>query len=129
MASKYDLLMSIHPNYVEKILSGEKKFELRKIQPYGRFDKIYIYSTSPVKKVVGEVRNVKIFVGPPETIWTVTKDANCVNKEDYDIYFKNSKTAVAFELNDILKYETPKELSDFGLTNPPQMFQYILEKE
>ena len=39
------ILLSIHPEYVKKIISGEKKWEFRKVLPKGRFDTIVIYST------------------------------------------------------------------------------------
>lgn len=48
-----NIILSIHPEYVEKILAGEKTVELRRLLPRQNVEKIYIYSTSPVKKIVG----------------------------------------------------------------------------
>ena len=44
------ILLSINPEYAEKIMDGSKKFEFRKRKCKRRVDKIIIYSTSPVKK-------------------------------------------------------------------------------
>ena len=50
------VLMSIKPKYVEKILSGEKKYEYRKTLLKKDVESILVYSTSPVKKVVCEIK-------------------------------------------------------------------------
>ena len=49
------VLMSIKPKYVEKILSGEKKYEYRKTLLKKDVESILVYSTSPVKKVYGNI--------------------------------------------------------------------------
>ena len=46
------LLLSIKPEYVEKILQGEKKFEYRKRLAKEDVSYIYVYSTAPSMKVV-----------------------------------------------------------------------------
>ena len=48
--------MSINPEYVEKILSGTKKYEFRKSKCKREVSEIIIYSTAPVSKVVGKVK-------------------------------------------------------------------------
>ena len=49
------ILLSINPRYVEKILSGEKKYEFRTRIAKRKVDSILIYSTAPVKRVLAEV--------------------------------------------------------------------------
>ncbi|HDT8147195.1 TPA: hypothetical protein RD696_002696, partial [Enterococcus faecalis] len=48
------ILLSIHPKFVDKIMTGEKKFEFRRVIAKRNPNKIIIYSTSPVCKVIGE---------------------------------------------------------------------------
>ena len=55
MSKTSKIIMSIHPEFVDKIIKGEKKFEYRKTQPRGWIDNLVIYSTYPVKQVVAEV--------------------------------------------------------------------------
>lgn len=50
-----NIILSIKPEFVEKILSGEKKYEYRKKVCKESVEKIYIYATAPIKMVVGEV--------------------------------------------------------------------------
>lgn len=46
------ILLSINPEYVEKIFSGTKKYEYRKnIFKNKEVKTILIYSTSPIKKI------------------------------------------------------------------------------
>ena len=49
------LLLSIKPEYVEKILQGEKKYEYRKRLAKEDVSYIYVYSTAPSMKVVASV--------------------------------------------------------------------------
>ena len=48
-----ELLLSIRPEFVEKIISHEKKYEFRKRIFRKNVDKIFIYSSSPEKKIIG----------------------------------------------------------------------------
>ena len=44
------LLISIHPKFVEKILTGEKRFEFRKHIPSCEISHILIHATTPEKR-------------------------------------------------------------------------------
>ena len=48
------ILLSIKPEYAEKILSGEKRYEFRRKLCKREIDKIYIYATRPVQKVIAD---------------------------------------------------------------------------
>jgi len=48
--------LSIKPEYVEGILNETKKFEFRKRLADKSVERIIIYSTLPIKQVVGEVQ-------------------------------------------------------------------------
>ena len=120
------ILISINPKYVDEILSGRKKYEYRKIKPKkDNIDKIIIYSTSPVMKVVAEVSITKILEGTPQEIWDITKEYSGVTKEFYDSYYKNKNKAIAYEIGEIKKYNIPKDLSEIGINYVPQSFIYI----
>jgi len=50
-----NLLISIHKEHVDKILAGEKRWEYRKSifrKPKNEINKVYIYCTSPVEKII-----------------------------------------------------------------------------
>lgn len=119
------ILLSIHPEYVNRIISGEKKWEFRKVLPKGRFDTIVIYSTYPVRKVIGEVECTGIFMGTPAKVWEETKDCRGIEKDKYFSYYRDVKEAVAFRLGNVTIYEVPKTLEELGLSNAPQSFVYL----
>ena len=61
------ILLSINPEYVEKILLGQKKYEYRKVKPSRKdIDKMIIYSTAPVKMIVAEVYIEDIIIERPD---------------------------------------------------------------
>jgi len=47
-----NVLLSIKPKYVDLILNGEKKYEFRRKIFRNETNKVYVYCTSPVKKIV-----------------------------------------------------------------------------
>lgn len=55
------VLLSIKPEYAQKIFAGEKKYEYRKrIFKRNDVDMIVVYVTKPVGKVVGEFEIAEI---------------------------------------------------------------------
>lgn len=120
------ILMPINPEYVDQILSGRKKYEYRKVKAKRKnIDKMIIYSTSPVMKVVAEVDIKDILEENPEILWEMTKNESGITKEFYNKYYKNKETAVAYKLGTIKIYEEPKKLSDIGIEYVPQSFVYL----
>lgn len=121
------ILLSINPNHVENILNGTKRYEFRKKACKRQVDKILIYSTTPIMKVVGEAEVEDVLVDNPEVIWKKTKTKSGIDKKFFDQYYKNRNQAVAYKLKNVIKYGKPKELKDYGVKSAPQSFQYVEE--
>lgn len=119
------LLMSINPEHVENILSGEKKYEFRKRKCKERIDSIVIYSTAPVMKVVAEVEVKDIIEGTPQTVWKKTSNAAGINKQFFDKYFLGKDIAIAYVLGYVTQFDSPRSLSDYGVKAAPQSYVYI----
>lgn len=119
------MLLSIKAEYARKILTGEKRFEYRKTRCRENINHIIIYATSPVKAVVGEADIYEVLQDTPEAIWEKTKAVSGVEKEDFDLYFKGKKMAVAYALCNVLVYEKPRELMQFGIRIAPQSYRYL----
>lgn len=118
------ILLSIKPKYVQKIFDGSKKYEFRTKQPIRKIKKIIIYETSPTKLIVGEAKIIT-HCKTPETIWKMTKDYAGISEDEFFNYFKKSDVAVAYGLFDIVKYDTPRTLEEFGIKRAPQSFVYL----
>lgn len=121
------ILLSINPSHVENILNGTKRYEFRKKACKRHADKILIYSTTPIMKVVGEAEVEDVLVDDPETIWKRTEKKSGIDKIFFDEYYQNRNQAVAYKLKNVIKYGKPRELKDYGINSAPQSFQYIEE--
>ena len=119
------LLLSIKPEYVERILKGTKKFEYRKRLAKEEVDVIYIYSTAPEMKVVASVEVIDRVSGSPTALWESTKQFAGISRAKYREYFRGCKTAYAYKLGSVQVFDIGKELSDFGISTAPQSFVYI----
>ena len=119
------VLMSIKPEYVSNILNGKKKYEFRKNACKKEIEKMIIYSTSPISKVVGEARIEKVYIDTPTNIWQLTNKYAGINKEAYEHYYEGRNSAVAYKLSDVIRYDVPRRLEEYGLKNAPQSYYYI----
>ncbi len=119
------ILLSINPEYVERILNKTKLFEYRTKVAKKDIKSILIYCTSPIKMVVAEVKIKSILCDTPDNLWERTKEFSGISKQFFDEYFENREIAYAYELGEILEYKNPKPLKDFGIKSAPQSFVYI----
>lgn len=102
------ILISIKPEYVEKIFDGNKKHEYKRRLANKAVDKMIIYCTVPVKAVVGEVAVTGIISDLSEYLWEQTKDFAGISKEKYFEYFSGKEKANCYVLSDYVKYDHPK---------------------
>lgn len=126
------ILLPIHPEYVEKIKCGVKKFEFRRQIPrrLSRDNYVAIYCTSPVCKIVGCFKVGCVLVGSPSEIWTKTFRNAGIEREDFDAYFKGRGSAYALCINK--KYWLKKPMTIFqvrGSKVAPQSFVYLTDDE
>lgn len=121
-----DILLSIKPKYVKKIIRYDKKFEFRKAVPKKSFERVFIYSSAPEKKIVGMFTVNNIYVGTPASIWDKTKQKAGITYEDYNIYFSNKELAYALEIENLIIFKKPIIPSDVWASfKAPQSFCYI----
>ena len=126
------ILLSIHPEHVEKIVSKVKTFEFRKKAPKSFLldPQIAIYSTRPVGRVVAYVEVRRILSGNPSRIWYRTSRGAGIDKGAFDIYFKGCATAFAFEISKVHKFIRPITLREAGYNkSAPQSFCYLTSNQ
>lgn len=119
------ILMSIKPEYIKKIFDGTKKYEYRKTKCKIKPTKIIVYTSSPIKKVVGEIIIEDILYDKKEIIWDKTKVSGGIEKKNYDKYFEKKDNAIAYKIKEYIKYDSPKELSEYNIKYAPQSYVYI----
>ncbi len=119
------ILLPIKPEYVKKIVNKTKIYEYRKSKCKKNVDKIVIYCTSPVKKIIAEVEVKSIISNTPIKLWNDTKEFSGISKSKYIKYFENKDTAFAYELGNVILYDIPKTLNDIGINYYPQSYVYL----
>jgi len=121
-----NVILSIKPKYANAILNGEKEYEFRKIIFKEKdVDKVFIYSSSPVKKIVGSFRIDDIISDHPENIWDRCGNSAGIDREDFFDYFKGKENGYAIKLHDIEKIPTPLDpYRSFDNFTPLQSFCY-----
>ena len=123
------ILLSINPQHVANIVQGKKCYEYRKKSCKRKVDKIVIYSTSPVKQIIGEVEVLDTLEMDKEELWKLTKEQSGISKKFYNAYYSGKTTAVAYKLGAVLEYKTPQLLTKIGVKVAPQSFMYLLDDE
>lgn len=121
-----DLILSIKPEYAEKILIGFKRFEFRKQIPCKKIHLVFIYSSHPEKMIVGKFRIQSVITGTPEEIWETCGDEGGIEKERFFSYFGDRPIGYGFEIDHVERFDPsidPREIKrDF---KAPQSFAYI----
>lgn len=129
---RQDFLVSIRPHYVAKILAGQKTVELRRRFPESvRLGATaYIYSTSPVRAVVGCAKIKEVQRLAVADIWKEHADAACISKRDFQDYFNGVKFGFAILLGAVKPMReslTARDMeTQFGIV-PPQSYRYVTE--
>lgn len=125
------VLLSIKPRYVEEIINGNKKYEFRKkvFKRKNEVNKVYIYSSSPVKKIVGYFKFSRIIEDHPENLWEDFKEQSGINEFEFFEYFKERDTGFAIEISQLEVFKKPidpeKLMPNFVA---PQSFRYFEKK-
>ena len=119
------ILLPIKPEYANKIIKRTKLYEYRKTVCKRKIDKIVIYSTSPVKKIIAEVEVKEIISNSPQELWNDTKNYSGIQKEKYLKYFENKDIAFAYKLGKVTVYNIPKTLEEIGINYFPQSYVYL----
>ncbi len=119
-----NIILSIHPCHIEKIFSGEKTYEYRKKIP-SNLNKIIVYATMPIKKIVAIIEVEQVISDTPNIIWQKTKKQSGISKDFFSSYFKYKKIAHAIKIRNIYKLNVPQPLSVLNIKNSPQSYMYI----
>lgn len=120
------VLLSIKPEFAEKIFDGTKKFEVRKsIFKNTDVQTVIVYASSPVQQVIGEFTIDSILNEDVDTIWEQTARYAGITRDFYQSYFANKDKAYAIKIRDTKRYAKARRLSDYNLQEAPQSFTYV----
>ena len=119
-----EVLISIQPKWVEKILTLQKRWEMRKTRPRQKGPyRVFIYKTEG-GGVIGEfVCDAFQEIGPDEISKEVLRDTMLTAKEA--IAYAGGMTVYLWRIRSLVDYPEPKPLSAYGLDRPPQSWCYV----
>ena len=120
------VLLSIKPEFADKIFSGEKRFEFRRaIFKNEDVKTVLVYASSPVQKVIGEFEIETILKNDPESLWNSTAEFAGISRDYFMKYFDNKDYGFAIKIKKTRKYKTPKCIKKDFNSFPPQSFLYL----
>ncbi len=120
-----NLLISIKPEFVKKILAYEKLYEFRKSIFKEDVDKIFIYSTYPVKKIVGYFEVGEIICETPHELWNSFSEVSGISKKDFFKYYANSNEGFAIKIDNLHIFEEYIDMNQYDDFRAPQSFCYV----
>lgn len=124
-----NLLMSIKPEFVGKILSHEKLYEFRKSIFKQNVERIFIYSTYPVKKIVGYFEVTEIICESPIELWNSFSEVSGICKKDFFKYYEGVNEGFAIKIDNLHIFEEFIDMDDYDDFRAPQSFCYIENNE
>lgn len=128
------ILMSIKPQYAEKIFDGTKTIELRRVCPkIKQGDLALIYVSGPRMALVGGFVVEGIVATTPSELCREYLNHSGVTNEVFMNYFKNSDLAYGILIGRTWEFEEAAELAALrrrkGGFQPPQSYRYLRHGE
>ena len=104
-ASDNQLLMSVKPEFAERIMQGKKTVELRrKFSTRWINHRINIYASAPVMSLIGEARIAGVVANKPEIIWERFHSQVGCSRVEFDAYAAGADELYAIELDEVRPY-------------------------
>ena len=120
------VLLSIKPEFAEKIFNGTKKFEFRRsIFKNLHVKTVVVYASSPTQRVIGEFKIDGILCDGINNLWLRTQKYAGINKKYFFDYFSNKQQGYAIAIKETRIYRKPLALKENFNMLPPQSFSYL----
>jgi len=125
------VLLAIKPKYADLILVGSKRVEFRRVWAARDVHRIALYSSAPVRKIVGLAEIENVLIASPSSLWkTCVEKSGGLTRRELRAYFAGKTKGFAVLLKGVTpapEYVNPSEIiNDF---KPPQSFRYLKADE
>jgi len=119
-------ILSIKPQYANAILSGKKTVEFRKAVFKQAVEKVYIYSSSPEKMIIGYFTIESIDEDLPAELWNKYADLGSIKKDDFFNYYKGKDKGFAIKVKAVSAFKkTIDPKSVIENFRAPQSYMYV----
>lgn len=123
------VILSIKPIYAQAIMAGTKKVEFRKKIFKRPIDKVFVYSSSPEKKIIGFFTIAEITEDKPINLWDEFHKVGGIIKKDFFEYYKHSEIGFSIKIKNYEKFDKGVDPADFfEKFCAPQSYIYLEEK-
>ncbi|NOQ75296.1 MAG: hypothetical protein GQ574_25015 [Crocinitomix sp.] len=120
------VLLSIKPEFANKIFDGSKKFEFRRLVFKNKdVKKIVVYASAPISKVIGEFDVDEVLYRDIDDLWNDTKEHSGITKDYYESYFVGKEKGYAIKVKNSKRYAKDYCLMSRYGVKPPQSFLYL----
>ena len=122
-----DVLMSIKPKYADAIFKGEKRVEFRKVCFKETVTHVYVYSSTPIRQIIGYFTIERIEKDSPEKLWNRYSSVSAIQREEFFNYFSGVSRGYAIVVKDIHPFKNGLTIQDVFSSNyvVPQNYRYI----
>lgn len=124
------LLLSIRPRYGNLILSGEKRFELRRTSPNvqpGQW--VLLYFSAPQMRLAGAFEIAEVLRQSPSEVWPRVKGVCGLSRREFEDYFDGAEQACALRVSRVIRFHRAQSLESLRRKwpgfRPPQAFRYV----
>lgn len=126
------ILISIKPEFMELIFSGEKTVELRKSVPKDlpNNTEIIFYASSPERKIVGKAKIKRVEELSIDQLWDELGDQTGITVEYFKEYFEGKDKGYGLILDKVEKFSEQFSLDQLRERfnfYPPQSYMYTSE--
>lgn len=123
------ILLSVRPIYADALLSGRKTAEVRRRFPEQPSDvEVFLYSSTPVRAVVGTVRLDSIDRPDTSSVWDLYRNEIEIPEGPLSEYLAATESAAILRVSQPKKWARPVSLADLRRVvgiEPPQSFRYL----
>ena len=128
------LLLSLKPIYADLVFSGLKTAELRRhITRHAEGSDVFIYVSSPERKLRGGFRVDKVWEGTPDMVWHEVKHLAQVDEATFASYYEGRSKAFALNIAYAWEHKHPLSLAALRLKFTsfvvPQSWRYLTSNE
>lgn len=120
------IILSIKPEFAEKIFEGSKRYEFRRtLFKNTQVKAVVVYASAPISKIIGEFEIESVLHKELDRLWDDTREFSGITRDYYEQYFTGKELGYAIKVKKTKRYQEPLCIKEaFGLT-PPQSFAYL----
>lgn len=119
-------LLSVHPEYAEALVNGDKTVEFRKRALATDVTHVAIYATMPVGRIVGIFSVKEQVIDTPHGLWSKFRAVAGISQDKFVAYYNGHATGVGIRVDEMVRLKDWITLEEaFGISRAPQSIQYF----